>query len=58
MPAKIQNGVRMHLIVPKQQHSALDKLARRTGITASEHLRRALDLYLAHAAERMSRKPQ
>ena len=40
------NGVRIHLIVPVQQRTALEKYARKTGLTVSEHLRRALDAYL------------
>lgn len=51
------NGVRVHVMIPKQQAVALRKYADKTGLTMAEQIRRALDFYLASAAERMSRRP-
>lgn len=46
-------GVRVHFIVPKRKHEFLQKFSKKTGLTVSEHLRRALDQYIASlAAER------
>lgn len=45
-------GVRLHVIIPKPQHEALQKHSDRTGLTVSEHMRRAVDFYLASAVER------
>lgn len=39
--------VRRQLYVTQQQSDGIDRIARKTGITASEHYRRAVDLYLA-----------
>lgn len=38
-------GPRRHVILSKPQDEKLVKLAQRTGLTPSEHLRRALDAY-------------
>lgn len=43
-------GVRMHFIVPKRKKEFLDKFSRKTGISVSEHLRRALDQYITSLA--------
>lgn len=57
MPKRINNGTRMHVIVPEQHRKALERYSKKTGLTVSEHLRRAIDLYLASAAERLSQRP-
>jgi len=49
MARKSLNGVRMHVIVPLPQRKALLALCKGTGITAAEHIRRALDQYLKAA---------
>jgi len=46
MPRRSMNGVRVHLIVTKPQHTRLDALAQKTGLPMSELLRRAIDTYL------------
>jgi predicted DNA-binding protein len=38
-------GPRRHVILSKPQDEKLVKLAKKTGITTSEHIRRALDMY-------------
>jgi predicted DNA-binding protein len=43
----------MHVIVPAQYRKALTAYARRTGINASEHIRRAIEAYLQDAAEKV-----
>ena len=49
----IERGTRMHVIVPAQYRKALMAYAKRTGINASEHIRRALEAYLQEAAARI-----
>lgn len=49
MKVKLE-GVRIHFIVPKRKKDFLDKYAAKTGISVSEHLRRALDQYIASLA--------
>lgn len=46
-------GTRRHVILSKPQATRLDALAKKTGITGSEHIRRAVDSYfrLLDAAE-------
>lgn len=46
MPQRSVEGSRMHVIVPRRLKKKLDKLAEETGLTVSEHFRRALDQYL------------
>ena len=48
----------MHCIVPTQQEESLRKLATKTGLTVSEHMRRAISFYLASAAEKTTRTPR
>ncbi|NJN37198.1 MAG: ribbon-helix-helix domain-containing protein [Nitrospiraceae bacterium] len=43
--------MRMHVILPKPQFDAMVRLSTRTGITVSEHVRRALDHYLVPTVE-------
>ena len=38
-------GPRRHVILSKPQDEKLTKLAKKTGITPSEHIRRAIDMY-------------
>lgn len=51
-------GQRMHVILTAQQMKALDKYSRQTGLTRAEHVRRAVDFYLAKAAATLSKKPE
>ena len=51
--ARIERGTRMHVIVPAQYRKALTAYARRTGINASEHIRRAIEAYLQDVAEKL-----
>lgn len=57
MPNKI-GGPRKHVILSKPQNDAMNRLSTKTGLTVSEHIRRAVDLYLARAAERMTQRPR
>lgn len=47
-------GPRRHVILSKLQDKKLVELAKKTGLTPSEHIRRALDCYfrLLEAAEK------
>lgn len=56
MPRRSLDGLRTHVIVTKPQDRELRKLARETGMTASEHIRRAIDFYLASLSDRLSTK--
>lgn len=49
-------GTRMHVILTKVQEDRLAKLAKKTGMTKAEHLRRAVDVYfrVLDAAEKRS----
>jgi hypothetical protein len=51
-------GARRHVILSKPQESRLLKLAEKTQITPSEHIRRAIDSYfrLLDIAEQRARK--
>lgn len=45
-------GARRHVILSKPQNLLLEAVAKKTGITPSEHIRRAIDMYFrAMAAE-------
>lgn len=44
-------GERQHVIFSPLQKDRLKKLAAKTGISVSEHLRRAVDLYFAKIVE-------
>jgi hypothetical protein len=57
MPQKTLGGVRIHVIITKPQLAALDKFCEKTGLTRADHMRRAVDFYLANAAERLARRP-
>lgn len=52
------NGVRMHVILTKQQEAAMRKYAEKTGLTVTEHFRRAVDFYLARVAAQTTKKPR
>lgn len=49
-------GPRRHVILSKPQDKKLVELAKKTGLTPSEHIRRAIDSYfrLLEAAEKRS----
>lgn len=49
-------GPRRHVIIAKPQDDKLMRLAKKTGLTPSEHIRRALDAYF-RLLERVERKP-
>lgn len=57
MPRPTLNGVRKHVILTSQQDKALAQYAKRTGLTVAEQIRRAVDFYLANAAERTTKRP-
>jgi hypothetical protein len=57
MPRPTINGVRKHVILTQQQVKALAMYAKKTGLTEAEQIRRAIDFYLASAAERTTRRP-
>ena len=40
------DGVRAHIMITKRQDKFLRSIAASTGLTASEHIRRALDQYI------------
>lgn len=42
------NGVRKHLLVTKPQDKALDALSKKTGLSHSELIRRAIDAYVTN----------
>ncbi len=44
-------GERSHVIFSKQQRERLLKLAEKTGISVSEHIRRAVDNYFVKIVE-------
>ncbi len=47
MPRKAMDGVRIHLILTRPQHTRMQKLSKITGLSFSELMRRAVDTYLA-----------
>lgn len=46
MPKPPLNGHRAHVILTEPQHKRLNALAAKTGLTVSELLRRAVDLFI------------
>jgi len=56
MPRQSLDGLRTHVIITKYQDRELRQLAEKTGMTVAEHVRRALDFYLASLADRLSTK--
>lgn len=56
MPRRSLDGLRTHVILTKPQDRELRRLARETGMTTSEHIRRAIDFYLASLSDRLSTK--
>jgi predicted DNA-binding protein len=46
MPRQSIHGVRVHVILPKVQKQALAALSKKTGLTESELLRRAVETFL------------
>lgn len=57
MPRPTINGERMHVMLTRQQKQALEAFAKKTGLTVAEQIRRAVDFYLASAAERTTKRP-
>lgn len=51
MPRKPLDAVRTNIYLPKKQDAALRALADHTGVTFVEHLRRAVDFYLAFSED-------
>jgi predicted DNA-binding protein len=49
--ARTQIGARQHVILSKLQMERLKKLAAKTSITVSEHIRRAVDHYFTKIVE-------
>ncbi len=56
MPRQSLDGKRTHLILTKPQDRELRLLAKQTGMNVSEHIRRAVDYYLASLSDRLSTK--
>lgn len=56
MPRQPFDGRRTHLILTRYQDRELRVLAKQTGMNVSEHIRRAVDYYLASLADRLSTK--
>lgn len=56
MPRRSLEGRRMHLILTAPQDRGLRAIAAKTGISVSEHCRRAVDFYLSALADRLSTK--
>jgi hypothetical protein len=56
MPRPSLDGRRTHLILTRYQDRELRLLAKETGMNVSEHIRRAVDFYLASLADRLSTK--
>ena len=56
MPRPSLDGRRTHLILTRYQDRELRALAKQTGMNVSEHIRRAVDYYLASLADRLSTK--
>lgn len=56
MPRNSIGGTRTHVILSDPQREQLERLAKKTGLTVSEHLRRAADFYLTKVAQQLSSK--
>ena len=56
MPRHSLDGLRTHVILTKYQDRELRKIAKDSGMTVSEHVRRAIDYYLASLADRLTTK--
>lgn len=56
MPRQSLDGIRVHVILTKYQDRELRKLAKESGMTVAEHIRRGMDFYLASAADRLATK--
>ena len=44
-------GVRTNVYLPKPQHAAIETLVAHTGLTFAEHIRRAVDFYIAFSED-------
>jgi hypothetical protein len=47
----------MHVMLTRAQKTALERYSVKTGLTVAEQIRRAVDFYLASAAERTTKRP-
>jgi hypothetical protein len=47
----------MHVMLTKAQKTSLEAYSKKTGLTVAEQIRRAVDFYLASAAERTTKRP-
>ncbi len=58
MARRAIGGKRCHLVLSTVQERRLEQLSRKTGLTVSEHIRRAIDAYfrLLDAADARARK--
>ena len=56
MPRQSLDGLRTHVIITKYQDRDLRELARKTGLTVAEHIRRALDLYIVGNASKLEKR--
>ena len=57
MPRESIEGVRKHVLITKYQNRDLRQIADETGIPVAEHIRRALDFYIAQVSKSLgSRK--
>ena len=57
MPRESIDGVRKHVIITRYQLRDLKQIADETGMPVAEHIRRALDFYIASVSDKIgSRK--
>lgn len=51
MPREAIEGVRKHILITRYQNRDLKQIAEATGMPVSEHIRRALDFYIAQVSK-------
>lgn len=51
MPRESIDGVRKHILITRYQQRDLKQIAEATGMPVSEHIRRALDFYIAQVSK-------
>jgi predicted DNA-binding protein len=56
MPRQSLDGIRIHVILTKNHDRELRRLSKETGMTLADHIRRAIDHYLAEIAQKASAK--
>lgn len=56
MPREQIEGVRKHVIITKYQQRDLKRIAEETGMPVAEHIRRALDFYIASVSDKIGSK--